>query len=166
MTETLIEQLEDMARIYLNELEHTLDRLNLAKDKILLRELKKDDRYQLFRHKIVSIKAIRNREHYYEFGYVSPAYSEDSSIRDELQIKFIDGSTCTYKYYISGDGDPMAEEINNIYVNLPLTPNNRQQNTELIENISSILIGLDMDPELHTQLISLMYDIMNEHMEG
>lgn len=160
--ETLVEQLEDKANMYLNEFEHTLQKLNVVKDKMLLRELKKDKRYQLFRPKILYLKAIRNREHYFQFGYVSPKYSEASTLWDILEIKFINGSTCIYKYHINEDGDSMAEEINDIYINLPLTLGN--QSVKLIENISSILISLDMDPIHSIDLISLMYDIMNNYM--
>lgn len=60
MTTTIIDQLEDKVRLYLNEVEHIYKRLDLAKDKMLIRDLKSDKRYQLFRPKILSLRATRN----------------------------------------------------------------------------------------------------------
>lgn len=93
------------------------------------------------------------------------AYEKLFLIRNELHIKFINGSTCEYLYCENEDG-PMLVEINGIEDELPEDSDPIIDNPEFIEEISSILTSLDIDPSHSTSLLSLMHDMMMEIVRG
>lgn len=132
---------------YQTKIKNVLTELDSAKDEILLNNFKNDKNYKIFRHKIKSIHATRNSEHYSELD-CHLCRDGDGKMTNTLEIEFKNGSKCLFEIDIDGNNE-YEWSINDTYTE-----------EDTIASIETIVEGLGMDKKYAKKLLQLIVDIV------
>lgn len=149
MTANKISKLVDKLTGYQTKIVNVLTELNAAKDETILDHFKSDKNYKIFRHKIQSIKAIRNSEHYSEL-HCQSCRDGDGNLTNTLRINFKNGSYC--KFEIDIDHHDEYE----------FTINDVGEDEDIIESVKTVVEELGMNVKYAKNLLQLMLDIIDD----